>query len=169
MAVHELGHVIAAYLTGGTVTRIVVHPLALSRTDVFPNLHPTVVVWAGPLIGVLLPLLIWGALWKLKAPGDYLARFFAGFCLIANGSYIGLGSFQGIGDAGDMLTNGAPIWALWLFGILTVPIGFLTWHRLGFRFGLGEAKGNVDPWAAYLSLSLLMLILLATFLLSPRN
>ena len=56
MAVHELGHVVAANLTGGTVTKIVVHPLAISRTDVSPNLNPLAVVWTGPILGVLLPL-----------------------------------------------------------------------------------------------------------------
>ena len=167
MAIHELGHVVAANLTGGTVTNIIVHPLAISRTDVSPNLNPLAVVWSGPVLGVLLPLLFWVAAWRLKIPGDYLARFFAGFCLIANGAYIGLGSVERIGDAGDMLKNGSPMWTLWLFGILTVPIGFLMWHRLGPKFGLGESKGAVDQWAVYLSVALLTTILLATSLLSP--
>ena len=167
MAVHELGHVVAAKLTGGTVTNIIVHPLAISRTDVSPNLNPLAVVWTGPVLGVLLPLLFWAAFWRLKIPGDYLARFFAGFCLIANGAYIGLGSFEGIGDAGDMLKNGSPIWTLWLFGIVTVPTGFLMWHRLGPKFGLGASKGTVEQWAVYLSIALLAIIVLVTSLLSP--
>lgn len=167
MAVHELGHVVAANLTGGTVTKIVVHPLAISRTDVSPNLNPLAVVWTGPVLGVLLPLLFWGAVCSFQIPGDYLARFFAEFCLIGNGAYIGVGSFEQIGDAGDMLKNGSPIWTLWLFGIVSVAIGFLMWHRLGSKFGLGESKGDVDPWAAYLSVALLTFILLATVLLSP--
>lgn len=166
MAVHELGHVLNAIFTGGTVTNVVLHPLAISRTDVQPNLNPIAVAWAGPLFGVLLPVLFWLALWKFKIPGAYLARFFAGLCLIANGAYIGLGSFEKIGDAGDMLRNGSPIWTLWLFGIITVPLGFLLWHRLGAQFGLGESRGHVDPWAAYLSVALLALMLLATILFS---
>ena len=109
MAVHELGHVAACWATGGTVTRVVLHPLAISRTDVAPNPRPLVVVWAGPLVGVIIPLLTWGAQFSLRVPGDYLARFFAGFCCIANGAYIGVGSFDGIGDAGEMLRHGSPI------------------------------------------------------------
>src|SRR4051812_8876543 len=62
MATHELGHVLAAWLTGGTATKVVLHPLAISRTDVWPNPEPLVVVWSGPLVGVLLPLLLWSVL-----------------------------------------------------------------------------------------------------------
>ncbi len=58
MGVHEVGHVLAGIFTGGTVTKVVVHPLAISRTDIAPNPMPLIVVWAGPLIGVLLPLLL---------------------------------------------------------------------------------------------------------------
>ena len=168
MAIHELGHVIAGLSTGGTITKVALHPLAISRTDVSPNPNPLVTVWAGPIIGVLLPLGAWAAFWKFKIPGDYLARFFAGFCMIANGAYIGIGSFENIGDAGDMMIHGSPIWLLRLFGTITVPIGFLIWHRLGPKFGLGESKGCVDDWAAYVSLSLFTALFLATFLISPR-
>jgi hypothetical protein len=67
----------------------------------------------------------------------HLLRFFAGFCLIANGAYIAAGSFQSIGDAGDLLHHGTPIWMLWLFGIVTIPAGLLMWNGLGKHFGLG--------------------------------
>ena len=168
MAFHELGHVIAGLSTGGSVTKVVVHPLAISRTDVSPNPNPLITVWAGPIIGVLLPVVLWGTFPKFKIPGEYLARFFAGFCLIANGAYIGIGSFEKIGDAGDILQHGSPIWLLWLFGITTVPIGFLIWHGLGPKFGLGESNGNVDEWAAYISLGMFTVLFLATLLISPR-
>ncbi|MCG8449773.1 MAG: M50 family metallopeptidase [Pirellulales bacterium] len=169
MAVHELGHVLAGWLTGGTVTKVVLHPLAISRTDVSPNPNPIIVVWAGPLLGVLLPLLIWLVCFLARIPGAYLPRFFAGFCLIANGAYIGVGSIDGIGDAGEMVRHGTPIWGLWVFGVLVAPIGLLLWHRLGQHFGLGESRGRVDVWAAYLSLSLLLLTLIVMFAVSPRS
>ncbi len=57
-AVHELGHVLGASATGGTVTKVALHPLALSRTDVSPNPHPLLVVWAGPIVGALVPLIV---------------------------------------------------------------------------------------------------------------
>jgi hypothetical protein len=166
--VHEFGHAIAGLATGGTVTKVVLHPLAISRTDVNPNPRPLIVVWSGPLVGVLLPLLICGACRLARIPGVYLVRFFTGFCLIANGAYIGIGSFEGIGDTGDMLRLGTPMWVLWAFGAATVPTGFVCWHKLGSHFGFGDSQGNVDTWAAYLSLSLLAMILLVTSVFSTR-
>src|SRR5208282_6187597 len=86
MAVHELGHVVGAVATGGRVERVVLHPLTISRTDVSPNPHPLMVVWAGPSVGVLLPLAFLSAAKLSKLTWTYLAQFFAGFCLIANGA-----------------------------------------------------------------------------------
>src|SRR4051794_14452795 len=89
MAVHELGHVLGAWLTGGAVSKVVLHPLTISRTELSHNPHPLLVTWAGPVLGVLLPLLALGVAAAVRMPGVYLLRFFAGFCLIANGAYIG--------------------------------------------------------------------------------
>ena len=44
-AVHELGHVFGAWLTGGRVQQVVLHPLTISRTDLAENPSPLVVVW----------------------------------------------------------------------------------------------------------------------------
>ena len=40
MVVHESGHVLGAWLTGGTVAKVVLHPLAISRTDLALNPQP---------------------------------------------------------------------------------------------------------------------------------
>ena len=111
-AVHELGHVLGAVTSGGHVTKVVLHPCTISRTDVHPNPHPLFVVWAGPVVGALLPLLGFLLARSLRWPGVFLFRFFAGFCLIANGVYIGFGSIQGLADAGDMLRYGSSRWQL---------------------------------------------------------
>src|SRR4051812_32794919 len=58
-AVHELGHVAGALLTGGKVARVVLHPMTISRTDLASNPSPLLVVWAGPVLGCLLPLAAW--------------------------------------------------------------------------------------------------------------
>src|SRR5437762_5721447 len=97
-AIHESGHVIGALLTGGRVARVVLHPLTISRTDLAVNPHPLAGAWAGPVGGVLLPLLAWAVAACLRTPAAFMVRFFAGFCLIANGAYIGAGSFDGVGD-----------------------------------------------------------------------
>jgi Peptidase M50B-like len=142
--VHELGHVLGAWATGGRVARVVLDPRTISRTDLVENPHPLVVVWAGPIGGVVMPLALWGLVALFRFRGAFVFRFFAGFCLIANGLYIGGGSFGRVGDCGDMLRHGSPIWMLWLFGLVAVPLGFALWNGLGPAFGLGAGCGKVD-------------------------
>jgi hypothetical protein len=151
-AVHESGHVLGAYLSGGRVARVVLHPLTISRTDLEHNPRPLFVAWAGPVVGILLPLTLWGVAGARGLPGTFVLRFFAGFCLIANGAYIAGGSFDRIGDGGEMLRQGSALWQLWLFGAVTVPLGLWLWHRQGPHFGLGCAEGRVSAGVAYASL-----------------
>lgn len=160
-AIHEAGHVIGAHWTNAEVTRVVLHPLTISRTDLGVNPHPLIVVWAGPVFGVIAPLVMWALAVAVNYSGRFVLRFFAGFCLIANGTYIGVGSFEGIGDCGQMLREGSPMWQLWLFGLVTTPVGLLLWHNEGRRFDLGAAKGQVDRAVALGSLvtSLLLVVL----------
>ena len=73
-AVHELGHVLGAITTGGHVTKVVLHPCTISRTDVHPNPHPLFVVWAGPLVGSVLPVLAFLLARALRSPGVFLFR-----------------------------------------------------------------------------------------------
>src|SRR5690349_5979133 len=82
-AVHEAGHVLGARLTGGHVQRVMLHPLAISRTDVSPNPWPLAEVWAGPLGGVVIPLAMCLVSKFWIKPLAAWVRFFAGFCLIA--------------------------------------------------------------------------------------
>ena len=162
-AVHELGHIIGAWATGGRVTRVVVYPLSLSRTDVLPNPEPQIVVWAGPVWGVLLPLAAWGLAAAVKMPGTFVLRFFAGVCLVANGLYIGLGSFGGVGDCGVMLRHGSQPWQLWLFGFVTAPLGIWLWQRQGKYFGLGPDAEPIQPRVFYGSFIVCLALILFGF------
>ncbi len=160
-AVHEFGHMLGAWLTGARVERVILHPLTISRTDVAENTHPLTVVWAGPLVGVMLPLLLWLAARQLQLRGAFLLRFFAGFCLVANGLYIGVGSFEQVGDCHEMLRNGSDLWHLWFFGIVCTVAGFALWHRLGAHFGLGPNAQLISPrlaWSVAISSAGLLLI-----------
>jgi hypothetical protein len=148
-AVHELGHVAGAWSTGGVVADVVLHPLTISRTDLSRNPSPGVTVWMGPILGVLVPLAVWGLAAAAGMPGAFVLRFFAGFCLIANGLYIALGSFGRVGDCGEMLRHGSQLWQLWFFGLVTVPLGLGIWHRQGKYFGLGPNAEPVRPLVAY--------------------
>lgn len=131
MAVHELGHVASAWVTGGCVQRVVLSPMTISRTDVSPNPHPAVVVWAGPLVGSLLPVAVLLLIRRRFAVLRNVAIFFAGFCLIANGAYIAFGSYDRIGDCGEMHYTGTPTSLMIAFGAIAISLGFYIWHRLG--------------------------------------
>ena len=142
MAVHELGHVIATYATGGTVIEVVLEPLSISHTEYGELPHPGIVVWSGPLIGSILPLAL--------VPAGKMGQFFAGFCLVANGAYIGLGSVAGVGDCGLMLLTGSPMWVMWIFGLVAFPLGLYLWHRLGsladyWRWRVSKRAGLAAP------------------------
>lgn len=136
MAVHELGHVLGASATGGRVERVVLEFTSFSRTDVHPNPSPLLVAWAGPLVGVTLPCLCWAAAAATRWRRAPLLRFWAGFCLLANGAYIGAGSFGRVGDAGDLINHGSPPWTLWTFGLTTACAGLALWNGTGRYFGL---------------------------------
>lgn len=164
--VHETGHVIGACLTGGSVERVVLHPLAFSRTDLSRDPRPLIVSWSGALVGTLIPLAAWSAAHCLRVPGHPLLRFFAGFCLIANGAYLGVGCLHGEGDASDLLRHGAARWQLVLFGLIAAAAGLRLWHRLGPHFGLGPDATPVRPAAAGLTAGLLLVVVLAEWLLA---
>jgi len=155
MVVHEFGHALAAWLTGGSVTLMILHPLRISWTTLAHNRHPQLVAWGGPLLGALLPVAFWTLARLLRSPGLYLFKYFAGFCLIANGLYLLVDSFGGGGDGGTLMRNGASQWELFVFGILAAPAGFWMWHGLGRNFGLGTARGQVSRGAAIVSVCLL--------------
>ena len=152
MLVHEGGHVVGALGTGSVVRRVVWHPAALSRTDVSPNPHPLVEVWAGPVIGCVIPLAAAVAVAATRLRVAYLVWVIAGFCLLANGAYIGVGAVDPVGDAGELLRHGAPRWTLAGFGMVAAGVGIWIWHRVSARLGFGRAPALIpgrDVWSVF--------------------
>ena len=126
LALHEAGHVMHAYASGGRVRRVSTPLLGFSETFYSRNPHPQFVAWGGPVWGAILPLL--GLVAARRGTVRRYAQFFAGFCLIANGAYIGIGWINRAGDAGDLLRYGAPVWALVVFGLASCALGLWLWH-----------------------------------------
>ena len=91
-----------------------------------------------------MPVVLWKAISAFRMPETFVVRFFAGFCLVANGAYIAVASIDRVGDGGEMLRRGSQMWQLWLFGALAVPLGIWIWHGQGVHFGLGRANGKVS-------------------------
>jgi len=165
-AVHELGHVVGAMVSGGRVAELLLHPASISYTRLAVNPHPLFVVWTGPVVGVLLPLMVLLIARWIDWRATYLIQFFAGFCLVANGCYLAFGSFSRVGDAGDTMRHGTPMWLLWLFGLITIPSGLWLWNGLGSHFGLGKNPASVAPVHAYSMVGLLCLVASAELVVS---
>ena len=124
---HESGHLLAGILTGAAGMELEWMPWQFTRTAFAVNPHPLAVVWSGPLVGIALPLILWLLLkrWRYAA----FLRFFAGFCLVANGIYIGIGSFDLAGDCHEMFAAGTPQWLMALFGLCAVSAGLWLWDK----------------------------------------
>jgi hypothetical protein len=144
LALHELGHVLNALLSGGTVARVWLHPFEISRTDVLSNPHPQFVAWGGVAWGVAIPLALAQLVRAVSSRYAFLAPFFGGFCCLANGLYLAAGSWQRVGDAGDLIRHGASVWQLLVFGGLSVGYGMWLWHGLGPRLGLVDHEPAVS-------------------------
>jgi hypothetical protein len=129
LCLHELGHVLHAWASGGGVASLSVPLLGFSQTIVHPNPHERFVAWGGPLWGCLIPLIAFAIARFTRRRVPEPLRFFAGFCLIANGAYLGLGWTFRAGDAGDLLRLGTPRWLLIAFGLVATAAGLALWHR----------------------------------------
>ncbi len=134
MAIHELGHVAHAWVSGGKVTCVVLHPLRISRTDVLPNPAPIFVAVGGVIWGSALPLGIWVVFRKSNL--SLLLQFFSGFCLTANGVYLLGDSLAQGGDVRELVRHGVPVWPVLLCGTALAVCGLVVWHRMGRLFGL---------------------------------
>lgn len=165
MILHEAGHVVTALLTGGSVSKVVLHPLQISWTALDQNPHPLLVAWGGPILGSILPLALAWCAHRFNREGLYLFKFFAGFCFAANGFYLLIDAFEKGGDGRTLLNHGAAVWQLLLFALVTIPLGFRLWNGLGIHFGLGEARGKVNHHTAYFVCGLLLVVIVIELLL----
>ena len=148
MVVHECGHVLNGLLTGAQLGNVSLHPLQFSRTDFTSNPSPRFVAWGGPTWGCIIPAGVWLAVRSSRWKREYLLRFFAGFCLIANGSYLGFGWIDRAGDAGDLLRYGTSTALLIAYGAVAVPCGLVLWNGIGSHFGFGRSPQHPDRLAA---------------------
>jgi hypothetical protein len=130
LGAHELGHCLHAWLSGGRVVRVSIPPLRFSQTIVHPNPHELLVVWGGPVWGVVLSVGLCELVRLMRRRVPYALRFFAGFCLIANGAYIGVGGLGHAGAAGDLRGLGTPPAVMVVCGAAAVVAGLALWHRV---------------------------------------
>ncbi len=122
MLTHELGHVLAAWATGGRVVYVNLYPGQISSTLVSPNRAPGFVLWAGFASGWLVPQAI--ALASKKSPLAVPLQCWAGFCWLAGGVYLASGGLERLTDTGQLLLQGWPLWLLILTGVSAAAFGY---------------------------------------------
>jgi hypothetical protein len=127
MAAHELGHVVSTVVNGGTIDAVNLVPWAISQTMRHGSSAPIVDIWAGALVGSVLPVFLWVTTLRL-AHIRLCLGLFAGFCCLANGIYFGLGWLDEAGDTGELLALDFPVWPMVVFGVLAIAAGLAIWH-----------------------------------------
>ena len=141
LTLHEAGHVLHAWLSGGKVVGLTVPVLGFSQTHVSPNPRPQFVAWGGVIWGSMLPLVLFAVMRWWRVLGRRIAQFFAGFCLIAKRAYLALGWLMNSNDAADLRNLGVPVWLMASMGFAGVAGGLWLWHRLGPGMGLRRPSG----------------------------
>jgi hypothetical protein len=101
-----------------------------------------------------------GVVRLLRLPTAHLFRFFAGFCLVANGVYIGPMSFTPAGDPADLLRYGCPQWVMLVFGAVSIAAGFALWHGQSAKFGFGRESRPI-LWRHVLGTATLLAVVVA--------
>ena len=115
--------------------------------------------------GIDQPVRIARAPQRLKM--NSLIQFFAGFCCLANGAYLGVGVFDRVGDADEILKAGTSSWLLIVFGLVASVSGMALWHQLGSPFAILQSREELDPWLVRGLVVTLLLVLIVECVLSP--
>lgn len=127
---HEAGHILAGCACGGELVDYELRPWKLPHSYFNPDPHPLITVWAGPVLGVLLPISV--ALIVRKQ----VMWLIADFCLIANGSYLAAAWFSGdrLLDTQRLIDAGAPAWSIATYIVATCLIGYLRFRNSCMRY-----------------------------------
>ncbi|QEG41811.1 hypothetical protein UC8_38380 [Roseimaritima ulvae] len=121
---HECGHLIGGLLGGATLTEVDLAPWRLPYSLHSPDPLPLVTLWAGPIVGVLIPVLVAAICRRLWV------WFIADFCMLANGVYLALAWISGdrFLDTPRLLAAGAPPVTIVIYCVLTMGLGY-WWFR----------------------------------------
>lgn len=121
---HELGHVVGGCCCGARVTVLELRPWEMPYSLYSPDPNPQVTVWAGPLLGCLVPMF---AAIIINRPAVW---FVGWFCVLANATYLLIGYVGGDSelDTTKILNAGTPEFAFWLFLAITGPVSYIKFR-----------------------------------------
>ena len=122
---HEMGHILAGIVCGGTLQSADLLPWHLPYSLFEPDPHLLVTLWAGPMVGVLGPVVI---AFALKREWMW---FIAHFCVLANGVYIATAWYSGDRylDTPMLIENGASPVVIAAYCLLTIGFGYVGFRR----------------------------------------
>lgn len=122
---HESGHILAGWAAGGRLSQADLLPWHLPYSFFQPDPLPLVTLWGGPVLGVLIPLAMAGALRR-----NWM-WFIAHFCVLANGAYIAtawLTRDQYL-DTTKLLEHGAYPLSIATYCAVTIGCGYVGFRR----------------------------------------
>lgn len=122
---HEAGHLVGGWMGGGTLQDADLWPWHLPYSLFEPDPRPLITLWAGPILGVLVPLAV-AMIVRKEA-----AWFIASFCLLANGAYLAASWLSGdrFLDAPRLLAAGASTVSLAIYCALTIALGYARFRK----------------------------------------
>ncbi len=122
---HEMGHIIGGTCCGGVLKSADLLPWHLPYSIFDPDPFPLVTLWAGLLIGVLVPV-VFAVIFQRDG-----MWFIANFCVLANGAYIATAWFSGDRylDTPKLLEHGASPITIAVYCLLTIGFGYVGFRR----------------------------------------
>lgn len=117
---HEMGHIVGGACCGGKLRSADLLPWHLPYSIFEPDPFPLVTLWAGLILGVLVPVAV-----AMIARRDEV-WFIANFCILANGAYIATAWISGDRylDTPKLLEHGASPIAIAIYCLLTIGFGY---------------------------------------------
>ena len=117
---HEAGHMIGGFLSGAVLVDFDLAPWRLPYSLHWPDPHPLVTLWSGPVLGVAMPIVFAAILRR------HWAWFIASFCMTANGAYLALAWISGdrFLDTPRLLSAGVHPATIVVYCFLTIGFGY---------------------------------------------
>jgi len=153
---HELGHVVSGLAGGARLTHLELRPWHFPQSHLVNDNHPLLTLWAGPVLGCLLPLLV---AFILRRPACW---FVAWFCVVANAAYLLLGYYSGNGelDSAKMIHAGARPLELLAAVTIALPPGYWKFRQasIGLITGQTPAFSRRGLWISSAALLTVLIV-----------
>lgn len=122
---HELGHAIGHWIGGGTVGRLIIHPLSWSYCiPESMSEYSNLTTWGGVVFGSVMGLLLVTVVWRWRGPYVVFAFMTGAVACLHNGFYLIFDFLTNSGgDATDLISGGTPSVLILAVGFLTLGIG----------------------------------------------